>query len=70
VVIVAYSALSDEEREEAFTKINDARLSALAGSDEIAIFIRSLQRVADVVDYELVSGCVRECPTAFERNLK
>jgi hypothetical protein len=54
VVIVAYSALSDEEREEAFTKINDARLSALAGSDdEIAIFIRSLQRVADVVDDEL-----------------
>jgi hypothetical protein len=54
VVVVAYRALSDEEREEAFTKINDARLSALAGSDdEIAIFIRSLQRVAGVVDDEL-----------------
>lgn len=54
IVVAAYSALSAGEREEAFVKINDLRLRELAGGDdEVALYIRSLRRIADVVGDEL-----------------
>lgn len=60
VVAAAYSALAPEEREEAFVKINDLRLRELAGDDdEVAYFIRSLLRVADVVGGELTPDLYR-----------
>jgi hypothetical protein len=50
VVVAAFAVLAADEQEEAFVKINDARLRRLAAADsEIATYIRSLVRVADRV---------------------
>jgi hypothetical protein len=60
VVAAAYTALAPEEREEAFVKINDLRLRALAGNgDEVAYYVSSLVRVADVADGELTPDIYR-----------
>jgi Homing endonuclease associated repeat len=60
VVAAAYTALAPEEREEAFVKINDLRLRELAGADdEVAYYVRSLVRVADVAGCELTPAVYR-----------
>jgi hypothetical protein len=54
LLAVAFTALAPEEQEEAFARINEIRLTRLAGEESAtALFIRSLRRVADVVGDEL-----------------
>lgn len=60
VVAAAYTALAPEEREEAFVKINDLRLRDLAGEDdEVAYYVYSLVRVAEVSEGELTPNVYR-----------
>jgi hypothetical protein len=60
VVLAAYAVLDGSEQEEAFAKINDSRLARIAGEDdEIAVYIRSLRRVADLVDGEVTPANYR-----------
>jgi hypothetical protein len=54
VLLIAFKALTPDEQEEAYAKITDARVTRLAGDDsEMARQLRSLRRVADVVEGEL-----------------
>jgi hypothetical protein len=60
VVAAAYTVLSPDEREEAFVKINDLRLRDLAGADdEVAYYVHSLVRIADVAGGELTPDLYR-----------
>lgn len=54
IVLVAFKALGPDEQDEAYAKITDARVTRLATDEsEMARHLRSLRRVAEVVDGEL-----------------
>jgi hypothetical protein len=54
ILAISFQALSAEEQEEAFSRISDIRLTRLAGEEnETAHHLRSLRRVAEVVEGEL-----------------
>lgn len=52
IVLAAYNALSEEERDEAFERIRERRVLAAAGEEpDAARFVRSLRRVAEYVGH-------------------
>lgn len=60
ILAVAFATLPAAEQEEAFARINDARLSRLADAeDESAFFVRSLRRVAELAEGELTPDVYR-----------